>query len=77
LFYTTGPTLPRRAGKYQPLLPVLREFVLRADTPLQDDVKGMIAGQFDKAGERLAAIRGEPVPGSTGSNGIGCELPVR
>jgi hypothetical protein len=44
LFHTTGPTLPRRAGKYLPVLPVLRELVLRADTPLEDDVKRMIAG---------------------------------
>jgi hypothetical protein len=53
LFHTTGPSLPRRAGKYLPLLPVLREIVLRADTPLEDDVKRMIAGQFAKAGAGL------------------------
>lgn len=34
---------------------MLRELVLRADTPLEDDVKRMIAGKFDKAGDRLAA----------------------
>lgn len=56
LFYTTGPKLPTLAAKYRPPLPVLREFVLRPDTPLDPGVKDMIARQLDSAGDRLAAI---------------------
>lgn len=56
LFHTTGPSLPRRAGKYRPLLPILGELILRPDTPLEDDVKRMITGQLTRADTRLAAI---------------------
>jgi (p)ppGpp synthase/HD superfamily hydrolase len=56
LFHTTGPKLSRLARKYRPLTPVLREFVLRPDTPLDHDVKLMIAGQLDNAANRFAAL---------------------
>jgi hypothetical protein len=56
LFHTTGPSLARLAGKYRPLVPVLRELILRPDTPLDPDVKDKIAAQLGDAEERLAAI---------------------
>ncbi len=58
LFHTTGPKLHVLARKYRPLVPVLRELVLRPDTPLGQDVKDMIARQLDNAGHRFAAIAG-------------------
>jgi len=49
-----GPALSTiaRAGKYAPLVPALRELILRPDTPLEADVKDMIAGQLDTAQAR-------------------------
>ena len=38
-------------------MPALRELILRPYTPLETDVKDMIAGQLDAARERFAAIR--------------------
>ena len=58
LFHTTGPRLTELAGKYRPLAPVLREFIL-ADTPLDPDVKDKIAAQLDDAEDRFAAILDE------------------
>jgi hypothetical protein len=55
LFHTTGPSLTRLAGKYAPV-PVLRELILRAGTPLDPDVKDMIARQLYNAEDRFAAI---------------------
>jgi hypothetical protein len=58
LIHTTGPRLAKLAGKYGPLVPVLRELVLRADTPLDPQVKEMIARQLDAAADRFAVIAG-------------------
>jgi hypothetical protein len=56
LIHTTGPKLSTLARKYRPLVPVLRELILRPDTPLDSDVKQMIVGQLDNAEDRFAAI---------------------
>ena len=56
IIHTTGPKLAKLAGKYGPLVPPLRELILRPDTPLETDVKDMIVGQLDAARERFAAI---------------------
>jgi hypothetical protein len=56
LIHTTGPKLCTLARKYRPLVPVLRELILRADTPLDSDVKQMIVGQLGNAENRFAAI---------------------
>ena len=45
------------AGKYAPLVPVLRELILRPDTTsLDPDIKTRIAAQLDSAAGRFAAI---------------------
>jgi hypothetical protein len=56
LFHTTGPKLTRLAGKYRPLAPVLRELIMRADTPLEPGVKDKIAARLDEAEDRFAAV---------------------
>lgn len=56
MIHTTGPKLSRLARKYGRLVPVLRELILRPDTPLDADVKTMIAAQLDTPKGRFAAI---------------------
>jgi hypothetical protein len=56
LIHTTGPALDRLAGKYAPLVPVLREMIARPDTPLSDQAKAHIIAQLHLAAERFAAI---------------------
>lgn len=55
LISDTGQTI--RAGQQvQSLVPVLRELILRPDTPLNPDIKQMIAGQLDNAEDRFATL---------------------
>ena len=58
IIHTTGPKVRKASAKYAPLVPQLREFALRADTPLTPEVKEHIAGQLDLAAERFRAILG-------------------
>jgi hypothetical protein len=62
LIHTTGPKLRRLAGKYAPLVPVLRELINRPDTPLDADVKEHITRQLNTAASRFAAIVQESGP---------------
>ena len=64
LIHTTGPKLAKLA-KYRPLVPALCELILRPDTPLEPDVKNMIAGQLRNAEERFAAICCDHEPGNS------------
>jgi hypothetical protein len=59
LIHTTGPRLRSLAAKYAPLVPVLRDLITRADTPLDAAAKERILAQLDRAADRFAAIRGE------------------
>ena len=49
LIHSTGSMLERLAGKYAPLVPMLRELVTRPDTPLDQDARDHILGQLDLA----------------------------
>src|SRR5580704_7252207 len=66
LIHTTGPALDRLAGKYAPLVPVLREMIARPDTPLSDEAKARVIGQLDLAAERFAAISDSSGPATPG-----------
>src|SRR6202050_4296947 len=58
LIHSTGPRLHKRAGKYAPLVPVLRELIARSDTPLDTAAKEHILSQLGRAADRFAALRG-------------------
>jgi hypothetical protein len=56
LIHSTGARLGKLAGKYAPLVPVLRELIERPDTPLDPAAKEHILAQLDRAAERFAAL---------------------
>jgi hypothetical protein len=56
LIHTTGPRVRTLAGKYAPLVPVLRELIALPDTPLDDAARQRILAQLDRAADRFAAI---------------------
>jgi HD domain len=56
LIHSTGARLGQLAGKYAPLVPVLRELIERPDTPLDAAAKERILAQLDRAAERFAAL---------------------
>ncbi len=58
LVHFSGPGLRRLAGKYAPLVPVLRELISMPDTPLDAAVKQRILAQLDRAAARFAALGG-------------------
>jgi hypothetical protein len=65
IIHATGPKLAKLAGKYAPLVPPLRALILRPDTPLEADVKDLIARQLD------AAQSGSPRSGPASSRPTG------
>jgi hypothetical protein len=56
LIHTSGPRLVTLAGKYAPLVPVLRELISLPDTPLSPEARQHILTQLDRAEERFAAV---------------------
>jgi HD domain len=56
LIHSTGPRLRQLAGKYAPLVPILRELIDLPDTPLDAPARQHILSQLDRAEERFAAV---------------------
>jgi hypothetical protein len=68
LIHTTGPALARLAGKYAPLVPVLRDMITRPDTPLSGGARALILRQLDRAEQRFTAILDDrAAPASAGA----------
>src|SRR3984957_6468725 len=64
LIHSTGPRLRELAGKYAPLVPVLRGLIAQPDTPLDAAARQHILAQLDRAAERFTAVL--PSSGSSG-----------
>ncbi|MBX7267499.1 HD domain-containing protein [Micromonospora sp. Llam7] len=60
VIHSVGPKVESSARKYRPLVPVYRDLVTRADTPLSEPVKQHILEQLDLAEERFSAILDQP-----------------
>src|SRR5580693_9401272 len=56
LIHSTGPRLVTLAGKYAPLVPILRELIDLPDTPLDAPARQHILAQLDRAADRFAAV---------------------
>jgi hypothetical protein len=56
LIHSTGPRIRRLAGKYAPLVPILRELIDLPDTPLSTPARQLILAQLDRAADRFAAV---------------------
>jgi hypothetical protein len=56
LIHSTGPRRRKLAGKYAPLVPVLRELITLPDTPLDARTRERILAQLDRAAGRFAAV---------------------
>ncbi|RIV41215.1 HD domain-containing protein [Micromonospora radicis] len=60
VIHSVGPKVESSARKYRPLVPVFRDLVTRADTPLSAPVRRHILDQLDLAEERFGAILDQP-----------------
>ena len=69
IVYATGPKATKLAAKYAPMVPQLREFALREDTPLDAEAKAHIAGQLDEGARRFAVILAEEAGFGSGAPG--------
>jgi len=56
LIHATGPRIAKLAAKYGPLLPAVRDLILRTDTPLDPAVKDAITAQRGR-GATMSTLR--------------------